>query len=203
MNRKHWDERYAGAELVWSAEPNRFLVEQVADLSPGRALDVACGEGRNAIWLAEQGFETTGVDFSAVGLDKARRLAAARGVEVSFVEADVVSFTPPQASFDLVILMYLQLGRDDMGRVLGHLERALAPGGVLLVVGHDTLNLTEGAGGPQDPAVLYSPDDLVGALGDLEIERAERVRRPIGDGARVAVDALVRARRPAVSAAAG
>jgi 2-polyprenyl-3-methyl-5-hydroxy-6-metoxy-1,4-benzoquinol methylase len=197
MNSKSWDERYAGEDLVWSAEPNRFLVEQVAGLAPGRALDVACGEGRNAIWLAEQGFQVTGVDFSAVGLDKARRLAAARGVEVDFVEADVLSWRPPEASFDLVVLMYLQLGRDEMAQVLGHLKGGLAPGGVLLVVGHDTTNLTEGAGGPQNPAVLYSPDDLVAELGGLEVEQAERVRRPIGDGERVAIDALVRARQPA------
>ena len=78
MDSNVWDERYAGDDLVWSAQPNRFLVVEVETLPPGRALDLACGEGRNAVWLAERGWDVTGVDFSNVGLDKARRLADAR-----------------------------------------------------------------------------------------------------------------------------
>src|SRR5579875_1878471 len=78
MDRAEWDARYAGEELLWRAEPNQFLVEEVAELPPGRALDVACGEGRNAIWLAEHGWNATGVDFSEVALAKARRLADQR-----------------------------------------------------------------------------------------------------------------------------
>ncbi len=74
MDRNAWDERYAGDELVWSAQPNRFLVAEVETLPPGRALDLACGEGRNAVWLAERGWDVTGVDFSNAGIDKARRL---------------------------------------------------------------------------------------------------------------------------------
>lgn len=72
VSRAHWDERYGTAELIWKADPNRFLVEELEGLAPGRALDIACGEGRNAIWLASMGWEVTGVDFSAVGLAKAR-----------------------------------------------------------------------------------------------------------------------------------
>ena len=79
MDRHDWDARYAGEQLVWSAEPNRFLVAEVDGLTPGRALDVACGEGRNAIWLAEQGWTVTGVDFSPVALDKARRTGRSPG----------------------------------------------------------------------------------------------------------------------------
>ena len=77
MEREQWDERYRADELIWKVEPNRFLVEEVAGLVPGRALDLACGEGRNALWLAERGWQVTAVDFSAVGLEKARRLASA------------------------------------------------------------------------------------------------------------------------------
>ena len=109
MDRHDWDERYQGESLVWSAEPNRFLVAEVEGLTPGRALDVACGEGRNAIWLAEQGWTVTGVDFSEVGLDKARRLAAARGVSVPWELADVTEYTPAREHFDLVIVLYLHL----------------------------------------------------------------------------------------------
>ena len=104
-----WDERYAGDELVWTAEPNRFLVAEVDGLAPGRALDLACGEGRNAVWLAERGWTATGVDFSAVGLDKARRLADARHVSVQWERADVTEYQPPAEGFDLVIVMYLHL----------------------------------------------------------------------------------------------
>src|ERR1039457_818433 len=94
MDREAWNQRYADAELVWSADANRFLVEAVTALPPGRALDLGAGEGRNAIWLAERGWRVTAVDFSAIGLQKARRLAEARGVEVNWTEADLRSYTP-------------------------------------------------------------------------------------------------------------
>ena len=82
MDEAGWDERYAAAELIWTAEPNRFVVAELTGLPPGRALDLGAGEGRNAIWLAEQGWDVTAVDFSAVGLDKGRAVAARRGVRI-------------------------------------------------------------------------------------------------------------------------
>lgn len=88
MDKDAWNERYGTEELIWRADPNRFLVEEVEDLKPGRALDLACGEGRNAVWLASKGWDVVGVDFSSAGLAKARRLAADRGVEVEWVEAE-------------------------------------------------------------------------------------------------------------------
>ena len=94
MDAEGWDRRYEGSDLLWTAEPNRFLVAEVAGLEPGRALDVGTGEGRNAVWLAEQGWRVTGVDFSAVGLEKARHLATARGVEVEWVLADLSHYQP-------------------------------------------------------------------------------------------------------------
>ena len=198
MEREQWDERYRVDELIWKAEPNRFLVEEVALLAPGRALDLACGEGRNALWLAERGWQVTAVDFSAVGLEKARRLASERGLELVLVEADVLEWEPPAASFDLVIVMYLHLPAGARRRVQERAASALAPGATLLVVGHDSTNLTEGIGGPQDPAVLFSPEDIVGDLDGLDIERAERARRPVatGSGEVDAIDAIVRAVRP-------
>ena len=92
-----WDARYAQKELVWTAEPNRRFAAEVDGLAPGRALDVACGEGRNAVWLAERGWRVTAVDLSSVGLAKARDLAAARGVEVDLVHADVLAWDPERA----------------------------------------------------------------------------------------------------------
>ena len=197
MNREHWDERYGTEELIWKAEPNRFLVEELDALAPGRALDVACGEGRNAVWLASKGWRVTGVDFSRAGLAKAQRLATDRGVEVTWVEADVVEWRPPTASFDLVVVMYLHLPAEQRHRALAHAAAALAPGGVLLVVGHDTSNLLKGTGGPQDPAVLFGPEEIVEDLSGLQIERAEQVKRTVvtDAGETTAIDALVRAVR--------
>jgi SAM-dependent methyltransferase len=197
VNREHWDERYATEELIWKAEPNRFLVEELDALAPGTALDVACGEGRNAVWLASKGWRVTGVDFSRAGLAKAQRLATDRGVEVTWVEADVVEWQPPTASFDLVVVMYLHLPAEQRHRALAHAAAALAPGGVLLVVGHDTSNLLKGTGGPQDPAVLFGPEEIVEDLSGLQIERAEQVKRTVvtDAGETPAIDALVRAVR--------
>ena len=197
VSREHWDERYGTEELIWKADPNRFLVEELAALAPARALDFACGEGRNAVWLASKGWQVTGVDFSRAGLAKAQRLATERGVEVTWVEADVVEWHPPPASFDAVTVMYLHLPAEQRRRALGRAVEALAPGGVILVVGHDATNLVHGTGGPQDPAVLFGPDELAEDLAGLHIERAERVTRAVVNeaGEVTAIDALVRAVR--------
>ncbi len=202
MDSQEWDRRYAGAELVWTAAPNRFVVAELANLPPGRALDLGAGEGRNAVWLAARGWQVTAVDFSAVGLDKGRRLAEARAVAVDWVRADLRDYQPEAQSFQLVLVAYLQLRAAELDGVLRRAATALTPGGVLLVVGHDLTNLTEGAGGPPDPAVLYTPESITRSLTGLTVLRAERVRRPVGgtgaDGAgdsRDAVDTLVRAVR--------
>jgi SAM-dependent methyltransferase len=192
-----WDERYGHEGLLWTAEPNRFLVAEVSGLSPGRALDVACGEGRNAVWLAEQGWTVTGVDFSPIGLDKARRLAAGRGVEVTFVLADVRTYQS-EPDFDLVVVLYLHLPAPARTEAFGRAAAALRRGGTLLVLGHDSTNLIDGVGGPRDPAVLYGPGDVAADLAGLQIVKAERVLRPVTDGdeLRHAIDVLVLARRP-------
>ena len=202
MDREAWNQRYADAELVWSAEANRFLVQEVADLPPGRALDLGAGEGRNAIWLAERGWRVTAVDFSGVGLQKARRLAEARGVEVNWIEADLRSYSPAQSAFDLVVLLYIHLPGEERRGLTRRAADAVAAGGALLVVGHDRSNLEEGYGGPQDPTILFSPDDITDDLAGIEelrVVRADRVMRPVmtDDGERNAIDALVRAERRA------
>ncbi len=191
MDAPDWNRRYAETELVWSAGPNRFLAAEAAELPPGRALDLACGEGRNAIWLAERGWQVTAVDFSEVAVEKGRK----RNAEVEFAVADLLAYEPAEAAFDLVIVFYLQLPAGELRTVLRRAARAVAPGGTFLLVGHDLRNLAEGHGGPQDATVLYTPEDVAGAIGELELERAETVKRPV-DGA-VALDVLVRARRRA------
>ena len=197
-----WDERYRAAGFVWSTQPNRFLPPAIEGLTPGRALDVACGEGRNAVWLATQGWDATGVDFSATGLEKAARLAEANDVTVEWIRVDVTSWQAAER-FDLVIVFYLQLPEPSRSAAVASAARALALGGTLLVVAHDLTNLSDGIGGPQDPAVLYTPDDVHGDLdaagvGDYVIERAERIERPVetDTGTVMAIDCLVRAYRP-------
>jgi SAM-dependent methyltransferase len=201
MSSADWDRRYAGRELLWTAQPNRFLVAETAELAPGRALDLACGEGRNAVWLAERGWQVTGVDFSAAGLAKAEQLAQARGVDVELVRADLAGWEPPGAAFDLVVVLYLQLPAAERGPVLRKAAAAVAPQGRLLVVAHDSSNLEHGWGGPQDPSVLYSSADVTADIEPegLQVERAEVVERPVetDEGERTALDLLVRARRRA------
>ncbi len=205
MDAAAWNARYETAGFVWSTEPNQFLATEVSGLAVGHALDLACGEGRNAVWLATRGWDVTGVDFSEVGLTKAVGLAEASGVaeRTRWVCADVTTWEP-DGRFDLVVVMYLHLVAPQRSAAMGVAAQSLATGGTLLVVGHDATNLAEGVGGPPDPSVLYGPDDIIGDLAgesDLMVERAERVRRPVsvdtpeGPQERQAIDCLVRVRR--------
>jgi SAM-dependent methyltransferase len=196
-SRERWNHRWAGERAHASTAPSRFLAAEVADLRPGTALDLACGAGRNAVWLAEHGWRVTAVDFSGVALGMARSLAAQRRVEVDWIEADVVTWAPPARAYDLVCVLYLQLPALERGTALARAAAALRAGGTLLIVGHDLLNLTEGWGGPTQPDVLFTPDDVVAEIGDLRVEKAQRVRRTVEEpgAAREAIDALVRARR--------
>lgn len=200
MDRAGWDARYRTTDLVWTANPNQFLVAEVAELAPGTALDLGAGEGRNAVWLAQRGWRVTAVDFSAVGLGKAAQLADAAGVTRTAVCADVGDYVPPPGGFDLVVVLYLHLPATVRAAVHRRAAEAVAAGGTLLVVGHDITNPTSGHGGPQDPDVLFSPDEVVADVANagVVIERADRVHRSVetADGERIAIDALVRAHRP-------
>ncbi|MCA2201216.1 bifunctional 2-polyprenyl-6-hydroxyphenol methylase/3-demethylubiquinol 3-O-methyltransferase UbiG [Streptomyces sp. SMS_SU21] len=200
MDAADWDERYRGSELVWRAEPNRFVEQALAGLEPaGRAVDIAAGEGRNAVWLAERGWEVDAVDFSEVALGKAARLAAERGVPVRTVQADLMDWAPPAASYDLALIAYLQVPWPQLAEVLSRAATAVRTGGTLLLVGHDAANLEHGHGGPRDPGVLYTAEQVAGVWRPYaDIVRAETVTRPVTDAegrGRTALDALVRAVR--------
>lgn len=210
MDSRAWDERYAAADLVWSSTPNQFVAAELADLAPGRALDLAAGEGRNALWLAQRGWEVTAVDFSLVGLDKGRRLEAAqpdgRDLHIAWVHADVLSYDPGPVGYDLALLAYLQLPAEERRAAVRVAFDALTSGGTLLVVAHDSTNLAEGSGGPQDASVLYTAEEVLGDLDGerFEVVRAERVARVVpaddehgGEPDRTAYDALVRLVRTA------
>lgn len=191
-----WDERYRSAELVWGAGPNQAFARAVADLPPGYALDLACGEGRNAIWLAEQRWQVTAVDFSQVALDRARGLAGERGVTVDFRNEDVRTWVPPRRAFDLVALVYLHIPSADLRRVHARAADAVAAGGTLIILGHDRQNLDHGHGGPQDGDRLLVPEVVATQVGDLDVVSAETITREVsGDPPVIALDALIRATR--------
>ena len=198
MDASEWDERYCTAKLIWTAEANQFVAEETEHLPPGHALDLAAGEGRNAIWLAQRGWRVTAVDFSQVALDKGRALAGSLDVadRLEWICADVVAWTPPPDRYDLIVIAYLHLPAHDLRTALGHAVSSLTAGGTLVVVGHDEANLDGGAGGPQDPAVLYTPQKVTSivAAADLTITKAVTVERHTANG--VALDTLVTATSP-------
>lgn len=201
LEREDWNRRYAAEEFIWTVDANQFLVEELRSLAPGRALDLAAGEGRNAVWLAEQGWTVQAVDLSDVAVEKGKRLATARKVSdaIEFRQADLRNYEPEENRFDLVVLVYLQIPQLDLVPILKRAAKAVAPGGTFLLVAHDSTNLNHGYGGPQHPTLLYTAEQVVEAMGsELEIEKAGRVYRPIKSnaGGHVAIDCLVRAKRP-------
>jgi SAM-dependent methyltransferase len=202
VDSRRWDERHAGTEFECTTRPNQCVTAELADLPPGRALDLAAGEGRNSVWLAERGWRVTAVDFSRVGLAKGRRLATARGVgdaPIEWILADLCDYEPDQGCFDLVLITYFHAGADLRAAVLARAAAALAPGGSLLVVGYDLTNLAAGVGGPQYPEVLYTPESITAEVSGLRVLRAGRVQRTVDrDGVSgTAVDTLVLAVRDA------
>jgi SAM-dependent methyltransferase len=199
MDAEGWNERYRASELVWSAGPNQFVEAELAGLHPGRAVDLACGEGRNAIWLARQGWQVTAVDFAGAGLDKGRSLAG--GLDIDWVCADATTWRRggDEPAYDAAVVAYLQVAAPERRAAVRNAFDSLRTGGTFLLVAHDSTNLTEGTGGPQDPSVLMTAEDVLTDLDGerFRVERAGRVARQVGDGhgeepAATAWDCLVR-----------
>jgi SAM-dependent methyltransferase len=191
LDATQWDDRYRVTDRLWSAEPNLFVADRLADLAPGVGLDLASGEGRNAIWLAKRGWEMTAVDFSSVAIERGR----AHSGEVEFIVADVLTWRPDR-SFDLVLVAYLQLLMVDFESLIRRAATWLRPRGELFMVGHDRTNIEHGVGGPQYPEVLWDVDEIVPWLGELEVVEAGVVEREVAldDQVAMARDALIRAR---------
>lgn len=198
MDARDWDQRYAADELVWGAPPNETVVELTTSLPPGRAVDIGCGEGRNTLWLATRGWQIEGIDFSAVALEKAAASAvdapAAVLERITWTCADLLE-APLGQGLDLVLVVYIHLPAAERAQLLRRAQDALAPGGALLVLGHHSRNLDEGVGGPPNPAILFSPDDVLAELDPtMQVDYAGDLNRDTPAG--TAIDALVFARKP-------
>jgi SAM-dependent methyltransferase len=201
VDRHGWDERYGQSEQTFPPEPNRQVVEEVAGLAPGVALDLATGEGRHAVWLASLGWHVIAVDFASVGLRRAQARARAESRKVAFAQADVYRLRWPSACFDLVLAAFFHPRPPEREALYRAVAGALRAGGSLVQVSYDKANLVEGTGGPKDPELLLDPPVLAAQLSDLGlcVVRADtvRLRAPTMDGHEVdVVNAVIRAVRP-------
>jgi SAM-dependent methyltransferase len=193
-----WDARYNQSDQIWSGDPNGALVTEVADVPPGRALDVGCGEGADAIWLARQGWAVTALDVSEVALGRARKAAADLGVTVTWLHSGLEAADVAAGSFDLVSAQYPALLKTDNRDAERALLGAVAPGGTLLVVHHAEFNSEEAKARGFDPADYLSPADIAAALSDDWTIQTQEVRdRTIagGSGAHHSRDEVLRAQR--------
>jgi SAM-dependent methyltransferase len=193
-----WDARYAEAERVWSGNPNGALVTQVAGLPPGRALDVGCGEGADAVWLAERGWDVTALDVSQVALERAALHARQAGVQVRWIHAGLLEASLSPGGFDLVSAQYPALRRTPTHEAERALLAAVAPGGLILVVHHADIDVDHARARGFDPADYVQPAEI-GALLDADWQLDVDEKRPrtveSGAGAGHSVDHVLAARR--------
>ncbi|MDP1875757.1 cyclopropane-fatty-acyl-phospholipid synthase family protein [Phenylobacterium sp.] len=166
-----WDERYQGETYLFGEAPNAFLARQAHRLAPGQsALAVADGEGRNGVWLAQQGLSVLSADGSAVAQVKAARLAQARGVSLELQHVDLASWDWPKAKFDIVAAIFIQFAGPDLrSQMFDGMKRALKPGGLVLLEGYRPEQIAYGTGGPRTPENLYTEEMLRTAFADFEI----------------------------------
>jgi len=192
--RARWDDRFSKDEYHFGTEPNSFVAAQAHLLKPGMsALSVADGEGRNSVWLAQQGLRVTAFDFSPVGVAKARRLAAAKGVEVEYHEANILDWDWDARQYDLLAAIFIQfLGPAERARVFAGMLRALAPGGILVLQGYGPKQLEYATGGPKQLENLYTAQLLRGAFAALEILHLREHDETIAEGdAHTGMSALI------------
>jgi len=200
FTREFWDERYAGSDRVWSGRPNPRLVEHASVLTPGTAIDVGCGEGADVVWLAEHGWQATGVDVSGVALDRARQHAMEAGVDerTTWQQADLVAGDPLPGTADLVSVQYLHLPSSVFADAYAEILAAARPGGTLIVVGHHPDDARTGLRNERLTHLLFPPEAVTALLDDAwDISVAASPTREVeADGRRVTVtDTVIVANR--------
>ena len=180
----HWNERYLGNDYLFGKEPNAFLASQKARFEAGmQVLSVADGEGRNGVWLAQQGTEVLAVEASPRALEKARQLAAERGVSLTCECADLLQWDWGAERFDAIVAIFIQFAAPDQrARLFAGMQQALKPGGLLLIEGYRVEQLAYGTGGPKDIENLYTADLLRAAFADLGILHLAEYDAPIEEG---------------------
>ncbi|MFD4181811.1 class I SAM-dependent methyltransferase [Rhodococcus sp. NPDC058514] len=186
MDASDWDARYRDSPDPWGAEPAETIRERLAAVPPGRAVDLACGDGRHARWLSRVGWTVTAVDYSAVAIDQARALDPDGGID--WEVGDVTAWAP-RSEVDLVLLSFLHLPTAELEALIARAAGWLAPGGRLLYLGHSFENFGRGVGGPPDTDILPRITDLARASTGLRVDALEHVRRPAGAG--IAIDILL------------
>jgi len=200
-----WDRRYGSADQIWSGRPNPQLVADLAELTPGRALDVGAGEGADAIWLAERGWAVTAVDISSVALERGRRQAETLGAEladrIDWVRSDVLESDLPAGPFDLVTLQFMHFGLDSRTGLFRRCIDAVAPGGTLQIVAHHPFDMDSAIGRPKMPDFFYTADEVAALLDDAwTVEacdaRPRTMTAPSGDDVTVRDAVLLATRRP-------
>ena len=170
--KEFWNEMWSGMDDTGS-DSNELLVAEVEGISPGRALEIGCGTGGNALWLANQGWQVTALDFSDVAVEKARKSAASNAADVEFVVGDASTYQP-EGRFDLIATFYIQLFPEQRRQMLRWAVKALAPGGTLLFVSHDRSAPPSGWS-EEDMLSLTTPEEIVAELAGLQIEHASQV----------------------------
>src|SRR3954454_15677081 len=178
-----WDQRYSAAEFAYGTEPNDFLAARVEAIPPGPVLELGCGEGRNAVFLAGRGYAVTAVDQSAAGLRKAARLAAERGVSLTTVQADLGASAIRPGHWAGIVSIFCPLPRAVRRPLYAAVVRGLRPGGVLLLEAYTPAQIGRGTGGPKDPDMLPTLAELTEELAGLEFVDACEMDREVREGA--------------------
>ncbi|HEY0216997.1 MAG TPA: class I SAM-dependent methyltransferase [Cellulomonas sp.] len=203
-DREFWEDRYRTGPQIWSGRPNPQLVDEVSDLPPGSAVDIACGEGGDALWLAGRGWRVLAVDLAATALQRVEAAAAQAGPEIAdrvrTQRSDVGEWEPGDERFDLVTTHFLHLPPQERAVAFARMSGAVAPGGTLLVVAHHASDLHTSIGRPDLPELFFDPAEVVAALDPARWEVVTAEARPRTasdpDGAQVEIrDTVVRARR--------
>jgi 2-polyprenyl-3-methyl-5-hydroxy-6-metoxy-1,4-benzoquinol methylase len=178
-----WDQRYGGEDYAYGTEPNEFLVAMASKLPMGRVLCLGEGEGRNAVWLAGQGFDVTAVDASRVGLEKARRLAAERGVTIMTVHADLAAYDMEPEIWDGILSVFCHLPTTLRADVHRHCVAGLRSGGLMLLEAYTPRQLGHGTGGPPVAELMMDEETLRAELAGLEFLHLQECEREIHEGA--------------------